>query len=167
MCPQLDNGLSLSEKENLLPPIPEEQPIVDLNNPEAIAAASPADVEKELIKEQTPQDPMAGIASLIATYKIPFINLVNNASNKALRRLIKALVLLPLEDFVPNMKEQNERMAWQIGEKLLHAKLTLIHYTALEETARQEEEKQKILAEQKVSELIESNNGKENENAKS
>lgn len=160
--PQLDNGLNIEEV--VLHEVVVEQPIVDLNNLDAIAVASPEDVEKQLVKEQTPEDPMAGIASLISTYKIPFVNIVSGLSNKALKRLIKALVLLPLEDYVPNMKEKNEKMAWQIGEKLLHAKLTLIHYTALEEQVKQEADRQKILEENK---LNESNTVKEIENAKS
>lgn len=164
--PQLDNGLVIPEQENLVLDGPKDQPIVDLNNLDAISNASPEDIEKQLIKEQTPKDPMEGIANLIFTYKTPFINIVNGLSNKALRRLIKALVLLPLEDFVPYMKEKNEKMAWQVGEKLLHAKLTMIHYTALEEQAKQQEEREKILAENKAKELTESNNVEGDNNAK-
>lgn len=145
----------MTEPEVLLPEVPKEQPIVDLNNPGVVAQASAADIEKQLVQDQTPKDPMAGIAQMIAAYKIPFVNLVDQLSNKSLRRLLKSLVLLPLEDYFPNLKNKEEKTAFAVGEKLLQAKLTLIHYTALEEQAKQAAEREKILAENAAKEITE------------
>jgi hypothetical protein len=147
MALMTDQTNLIPEAEVLLPELPKEAPVVDLDNPEAVAKATPEEIEAQLVKEQIPEDPMAGIAQMIAGYKTPFVNLVDGLSSKSLKRLLKALVLLPLEDFVPNMKRKEEKTAFLVGEKLLHAKLTMIHYTALEEQARQAADRERILAE--------------------
>lgn len=106
---------------------------------------TPQEVEQKLIKKET--SPMEGLAEKVNVMKFPFLNLVDRLSNKSLRRLIKALVLVPLEDMKVNFNVKEEKTAWSIGEELLKAKMTMIHFTLLEHEIQKEQERQRILAE--------------------
>jgi hypothetical protein len=107
--------------------------------------------EQQLLQTQQPKkDPMQGLSDMFTLYKVPFTNLVTKMSNNSLRRLIRALVFMPLDDMKLNLKNKEERMAWQIGEELLKAKLTMIHYTLIEQQMKQEQERQATLKENTV-----------------
>jgi hypothetical protein len=63
---------------------------------------------------------------LFGLYYPKFCQGVDMCSNKSLRRLIKALVGVPLVDEVPNLKIPLEKTAFAIGENLLQAKMTMM-----------------------------------------
>jgi hypothetical protein len=129
--------------------MPEELKIPVIDPPEAFQ--TPQQVEQDVLKDQTPKSPMENLSAMVELYKTPFINLVNGKlSNNSLRRLIKALVLMPLEDMPLNFKRKEEKMAWQIGEELMKAKLTLIHYTMLEQQMKQEQDRLELTKEPAV-----------------
>jgi len=54
-----------------------------------------------------------------------FCMYVDRLSNKSLRRMIKALVGVPLEDLRPNMKNDAEREAFALGHHCFEAKVAL------------------------------------------
>ena len=100
-------------------------------------AASPVSTETlaipEAPKEYKQTDPAQALSNVFGMYKTPFINLVEKLSNKSARRVLKSLILLPLEDYVPNLKRPEEKAVYQIGEKLLLAKMSLIMEVLLKE----------------------------------
>lgn len=115
-----------------------------VNSPEVAKTAS--EVEKDILKEQLPvqKDPMQGLSDMVSLYRFPFFNLVNKLSNNSLKRLIKDLVLVPLEEPTINKNNKEEKTAFTIGEELMKAKITMIHYTMLQEQMKQEQEKQAL-----------------------
>jgi hypothetical protein len=80
--------------------------------------------------------------------------LVNRMSNKSLKRVIRALVGMPLETVKLNLKLQQEKTAYAIADQLIQAKMTLMIHTAYES----EMNRQKLLAskaEEKATEVVE------------
>lgn len=79
----------------------------------------------------------------------------NKLSAKSLRRLIKAMICVPLEDAKLNIKLDEEREAYAIIERLMEAKLVMI-LSALYE---HQEELQKLNDEQNSQPKQENNDG--------
>jgi len=125
-----------------------------INPPEA--SQTPQQVEQNLVKAE--KSPLEGLADKIHLLRYPFCNVVDGLSNKSLRRLIKALVLMPLEDKIkPNLKRKEEEVAWRWGEEILMAKMTIIHHSLLEHEIKKEQERQ-ALAVQTPNSVVESKN---------
>jgi hypothetical protein len=131
---------------------------VDIEQQEKLSALqnkTPQEIEAELIqkmredseKEIKPADIEESASLLFGLYIGKFANLVNKLSSKSLRRLIYSLVAVPLEEAKLNLKNEDERTAYQIAEQLLVSKSALIMSTyATEERNRQaviEQNKQK------------------------
>lgn len=83
----------------------------------------------------TPSDDasVAETASMMfGLYYPQFKTLVDNLSNNSLRRLIKAMVAVPLEDANVNLKLKEERVAYAICEKLMISKFGLVMHVLWE-----------------------------------
>lgn len=81
-----------------------------------------AEVDKQ-IQGQSPED---AAAMLFKLYWPIFKNVVERLSNKSLKRLIKAMIAVPLEDAYPNLKNEIEKNAYAISERLLQAKVLMV-----------------------------------------
>lgn len=94
-------------------------------------------------------DPALAPSSLFGLYAPHFFSLVDGLSNKQLRRLVKALVVYPLEPIKPNKNNDAEVKAYNIGDRMLQAKYLMILYTAHEAQEKQkaEAEARRIAAE--------------------
>lgn len=112
----------------------------------ALQAKTPEEIEADLLKkmqedagkEIKPADIEESASLLFGLYIGKFANTVNKLSSKSLKRLIYSLVAVPLEEARLNLKNEEERTAYQIGEQLLVAKSALIMSTyATEEKNRQ------------------------------
>lgn len=92
---------------------------------------SPKQVEENLINDQE-QRLEAGAdttAALFKKFHPEFLARVDRLSNKSLRRLIKAMVSLPLEDAKLNLKMDEEKQAFMVAMNLIDAKNYLMLYT--------------------------------------
>lgn len=103
----------------------------------ALDPTSRAEQEKQF--EQN-YDPFSAPAGLFGLYGPRFLGLVENKlSNKSLRRVLKSLVMLPLEPLHPNKNNKEEVEAYQIGHKMLEAKYLMMLFSA-----HQAEEKRRL-----------------------
>jgi len=92
-------------------------------NPEQIELVTPSDKEvDEQLKSQEPED---AAAMLFGLYWPIFQNVVNGLSTKSLRRLIKAMVAIPLETANVNLKLPIEKTAYAISERLMQSKVLM------------------------------------------
>lgn len=107
----------------------------------------PADVEKaelEAAKFEGKGMSIEQSASMLFGLYFPkFTMMVEGLSNKSLKRLIIALVAVPLEDAKLNLNNEKERMTYAIAEQLLVSKSALILSTAYEHEQKLNEEKLK------------------------
>lgn len=101
---------------------------------------------EELISEQ---DPGAAAGALFALYGSKFFNIVNQMSNKQLRRLVKALVTYPLEDVFVNTKVPIEMNAYHIGNEMITSRFLAV----LANTYAEEEKRKALTEEQKTAKL--------------
>jgi hypothetical protein len=89
---------------------------------------TPPQAEAELPnQEQT--DPVNSAALLFKMYYPRFSRDLNTLSLKSLRRLVRAWIGVPLEEAMPNFKNQEEMTAYAIGERLLEAKMVVTLHT--------------------------------------
>lgn len=114
----------------------QELPIIDA---EIVTPPSPAEVEAAMLKEEQAKAEKAEpaeIASMMLTLYTPrFCALVDQLSNRALKRLTKSLVEYPLGKSYQHT-EKLEAEAFHLGKNLLDAKMVLIYDTY---SSRQEE----------------------------
>lgn len=64
--------------------------------------------------------------TVFGMYFPKFVSMVDQLSNKSLKRVLIALVGTPLEDVKPNLKNSEEKAAYLLGEELLKAKMVII-----------------------------------------
>jgi hypothetical protein len=88
-------------------------------------------------------DPMAGPTALFALYGPQLMALTDKLSNRQLKRLLKYLVMYPLEDIKLNMKNPVEVEAFKIADRLVTSKYLMILGAAFED-----EEKKRLAKEQ-------------------
>lgn len=116
----------------------------------------PADVEKaELAQAAAPGKGMSveeSASMLFELYFPKFSGLVETLSNKSLKRLIIALVAVPLEDARLNLNNEKEKMTYAIAEQLLVSKSALILSTAYEHEQKLKAEQEAKLEETKTEE---------------
>ena len=97
-------------------------------------------LEKEksaIMSEESLQDTASMMFSL---YYPKFAQLVDQLSTKSLRRLIKAMVAVPLEEANLNLKIEKERVGYAIMEKLMISKFGLVINTLWQEEQRMKQE---------------------------
>jgi hypothetical protein len=113
------------------------------------------------IKTETPedapaqpaQDPMAQAATMFGMCYPRFIGRIDTLSNKSLKRVIRALIGVPLEEVMPNFKRPEEKEAYLLGEKLLEAKAVIIIHSMYEH----QKELDKAMAEAAAKKAAETN----------
>lgn len=95
---------------------------------EASTTVNPAELEKAMVEKASAraEDPEEIAATLFTLYLPRFHALVDGLSNKALRRLIKAIIEHPIEDKPYYIKEQSEKEAFAIANALLDSKYVMI-----------------------------------------
>lgn len=81
--------------------------------------------EEQVKKLTTEQDPAEIFASLFYIYFPRFSALVGKMSNRGLRRLLRALLEVPLNDKPYKMLEKEEREAFAIANRLQESKYLL------------------------------------------
>jgi hypothetical protein len=86
-------------------------------------------------------------ATMFTLYLPKFQLMVNKLSNKALRRVLKALVEYPLVEEEYNFSSQSEKDTFFIAEQLILAKLMMIQQTMLNHP--------EMLQEPKASDILE------------
>jgi len=123
-----------------------------------VLAVDPLQTEKDMVKNEIvglgngmPIEESA--AMLFGLYYPKFQILVDQLSNKSLKRLITALIAVPLEDARLNLNNEKERMVYAIAEQLLISKSALIlHSYAKHETdkesAKQETNNEEVKGEE-------------------
>jgi hypothetical protein len=105
-------------------------------------------------------DPEKIAASMFMIYLPRFKGIVDNLSNKALRRVLKALVEYPLVDENHNLTTNLEKEALFISEKLILSKMMLIQHTMLNQPELlQQSENSDIVVGETKNEEKEVNNG--------
>ena len=99
--------------------------------------------DEQLVSER---DPAAAAGALFALYGTRLYAIVNALSAKQLRRLIKALVVYPLEDQFVNKKNELEMNAYHMATKMIESRFLLTLSAAWEE----EEKRKQFVEEQKT-----------------
>lgn len=106
-------------------------------------------VINELNNVEVPEKeaPIEETASLLFQLYYPkYAQLVDQLSSNSMRRLLKAIVAVPLEDATLNLDRPEEKTAYAVLEKLMISKMSLVLYTLMEHEANlktnQEEKKE-------------------------
>ena len=103
----------------------------------------PTVAEVPISSEAAPEPKQPNVleqASFVFGMNIPkFCAIVDKLSNKSLRRVMRAIVAQPLEDLSPNLKNENEKAAYQLGEMLMQAKMVLVMQVMLEQQQKNQE----------------------------
>lgn len=108
-----DSSLHVSEVEEIKP----EQIVVKTEEP---------------VTEAPPQDPIAQASAVFGVLYPRFIARLETLSNKSMKRVIRSLIGVPLEEPIPNFKRDEEKEAYLIGERLLEAKSVIIIHALFE-----------------------------------
>lgn len=120
-----------------------------------------APVEEAKPSQQSGVDAACGVFGL---YFPRFVVLVDQLSNKSLKRVITALVGTPLEEIKPNLKNAEEKAVYLLGEELLKAKMVIIidamYQNEQLKTATKEAEQLKAAAKEATVETKGEENGK-------
>jgi len=123
----------------------------------------PKEVEQQLLNEQSqPQvsdDPEEMAATLFTLYRPRYDALVNNLSSNAMRRLLKKMVVFPLNEKEMKSTSKEENEAFAISQRLLEAKYVMIMSTyqkAAEEAYKKQQETEQVKTQEETQ--------KENEN---
>jgi hypothetical protein len=103
----------------------------------------PEEIQLKIAEAETQEPPVQrhpaeGAAAMFGLYFPIFKNLLLRLSNKQLRRLLSALVEVPLNGDKYKALEEAERQVYLIGDKLLQAKWSMILYTLMEHQAELE-----------------------------
>lgn len=98
---------------------------------EETKVVDPAELEKAMLAKSSEAvtDPEEVAATLFTLYLPRFHARVDGMSNKALRRLIKAIIEHPLEDKPYYLKEEDEKEAFAIANALLDSKYVMVFNT--------------------------------------
>jgi len=115
---------------------------------------SPVETVAEPVQEAPVFDPVASASQIFKMYFPIYCKQLDKLSKKQMIRLSKAVIGLPLEEgFKPNLKDEKEMQAYYIMERLLQAKMVIIHHVMSELQRKQElkaaEEALKAPAEEK------------------
>lgn len=110
---------------------------------EPLVILDPAQVEAEMLEEQRQRDndPIENAARLFKAYHKGYENAVKKLSSKSKTRLLKALVLAPLENAPLVNKEEHE--AYFYGDSMLQAKFIMqmaVYKDSAEEIAKMQDE---------------------------
>jgi len=91
---------------------------------------TPEEFEKQLLQQEAKafenQDPLDAALTLFGLYQPQFSQLVNKLSTNGLKRVLKALVAAPLAEEKIKHPNKEEKMAVQIGQRVLEAKFVAI-----------------------------------------
>lgn len=114
---------------------------------EVLSQRNPEEVEREIVQEQvagatTDYDPMEAAAKIFTMYLPQYKQLVRRMSNRQMRRLLCALIEVPLQKQDYRHPTKEEQAAFMIGDRLLQAKWTMVTHTLMAKLA-QEVEQQK------------------------
>ncbi len=110
-----------------------------------IETVDPAQVEAEMLAaaEAKANDPAEQAAQLFKAYKNSYERSIAKLSSKSLRRLLKALVLAPLEN--APLVNQAEHEAYFYGDSMLQAKFLMgmkVYMDSAEEIAKMQDSMQ-------------------------
>lgn len=139
----MENDKTLGE--NLIDSLKETLQAETANNENLLSAE---EVEKKMLENQQAavDNGAENSAILFKKFHPEYTALVDTLSNKSLRRLAKAIVLLPIEEAKLNLKRQDELKAFNLAQTLLDAKTYMFLYTKMkhqEELAKQKQEETK------------------------
>lgn len=121
-----------------------EETLLETNKEQEVVTEPDVDVNSLEIKEETPPvfSPQDTAAQIFKHYYPMYTRLVNKLGKNSLMRLNQALVGYPLEDNIkPNPKNNDEKLAFYLADKLIQAKTLLIQYSLLEQQKELEEKK--------------------------
>jgi len=115
---------------------------VSLQDDQFLPKVDPVQVEKEIVQEQlqratTDYDPFEAAAKIFTMFLPQFRMLVRSMSNRQLRRLVMALIEVPLQKKDYKHPTKEEQAAFMVGDRLLQAKWAMMLQT-LEEHARKQ-----------------------------
>lgn len=96
-----------------------------------IVVPSGVEVEKVMLEKEKQEniDPTELASTMFALYFPKYLNSIERLSSNSLRRLAKALVGFPLEEFNVNSSNKLEAEAFAIGRALLDAKMMMVFQT--------------------------------------
>jgi hypothetical protein len=78
--------------------------------------------EPEINEKSFESDPSGSASMLFGLYYPKFSQALDTLPAKSLRRLLRALIGVPLVNASPNLKRSEERVAYSVAERLLEAK---------------------------------------------
>lgn len=110
---------------------------------EPLVILDPAQIEAEMLEEQRQRDndPIENAARLFKAYHKGYENAIKKLSSKSKSRVLRALVLAPLESAPLVNKDEHE--AYFYGDSMLQAKFILqmeVYKNSAEEIAKMQDE---------------------------
>lgn len=88
--------------------------------------------EPKLTPEQQEQKQEQQLSFMFDLYASRLIPIIDKLSNKSLRRVLKSAILVPVWDkYTPNLKNEDEKAAYQLCEHLLPIKMIFIEKAML------------------------------------
>ena len=132
-------------------PVPEGTVLTQPISTEGLAAERPSveEIERQVIQEQLAQnqtayDPVEAAARVFTIYLPQYKQLVRNMSNRQMRRLLQALIEVPLQKRDYRHPTAEEKAAFVIGDRLLQAKWTMVTHTLIERMHREAQAQQAV-----------------------
>jgi hypothetical protein len=103
-----------------------------------VGPIDPIALEQQLVEEQVnaahaSYDPIAGAAGIFGRFLPQYKGLVRRLSNRQMKRLLCALIEVPLQKQDYKHPTKEEQAAFLLGDRLLQAKMTMIIHTVLEQ----------------------------------
>lgn len=122
----------------------------ETNKPqEELTTENKLELKTDPVPQPVPEShPVDGAAALFQMYFPLYKNVLWKLSNKQLRRLLSALIEVPLNGKAYKMLEKEERQVYMIADKLLQAKWSMMLYTMVEqdqEAQAKKEQEEKLL----------------------
>ncbi len=85
-------------------------------------------------------DPVSAASQVFQKYFPMYCGEVEKLSQKQMKRVAKAVIGLPLEEGCkPNLKDEKEMNAYYLAERLMQAKLVIIHHAMTEQHRKSQE----------------------------
>lgn len=125
---------------------------------------SPKAVTEELVKESMEQHQPADIAAAFFMRQEPkFIQLVNQLSNRGLRRLIMHLALGELANREYPLKDETEKSASYIGNELIFNRVIMQLTAEMQAVEEAQKENPNLLTEEQSNDTINNNESNKGE----
>src|ERR1041385_8941355 len=98
---------------------------MDVTENPPVTPLTAEEIEQQQIQAAANRDPLESATLLFTLYYPRFCAALDTLPAKSVRRLIRAIIGVPLAEATPNLKRPEERTAYAIAERLKEANLII------------------------------------------